>query len=250
MRTLDDYREHTSCISEAERYEKTIYRGNRKLDASGTGHRMQHQNVAKITPQDAWNQTICSAAKTSPPSLKPYMEQLTSLENVPRKEKQFRNFTVNSLRLRGPSGEKIKSELWGLLVKAREENKQKQAEHEQAKQQKDPPSEKDGGLDSSKDSNSKAISESDDELSCNRNGKTSAADLPSQKTVTKAMKKALKKSPRRQLKFKYLRKEVQETLSYKAGKGGKKEWKKLLLRCVELDSNKLVMSGKLVTLAK
>jgi len=178
------------------------------------------------------------------------MEQLTSLENVPRKEKQFRNFTVNSLRLRGPSGEKIKSELWVLLVKAREENKQKQAEHKQAKQHKDPPSERDGGLDSFKDSNSKAISESDDELSCNRNVKTSAADLPSQKAVTKAMKKALKKSPRRQLKFKYLRKEVQETLSYKAGKGGKKEWKKLLLRCVELDSNKLVMSGKAVTLAE
>lgn len=232
------------------RYEKTIYQGNRKLDASGTGHRNQHQHVAKTTPQDEWNQIICSAEKTSPPSLKVYMEQLTMLENVPRKEKQFRNFTVNSLRLRGPGGEKIKLELWRLLAKAREENKQKKAEYEKSKKHKEPSSEKEEVPDSSEESNSKAISESDNELSCNRNGKSSAPDLPSQKAVTKAMKKVLKKSPSRQLKFKYLRKEVQETLSYKAGKGGKNRWKRLLIRCVDSDSNKLVMSGKSVTLAR
>lgn len=238
----------TSCISEAERYEKTIYRGNRKLDASGTGHRNQQQKLTKTTPQDEWNRVICMAAETSPPSLKLYTEQLTMLENVPRKEKQFRNFTVNSLRLRGPSGEKIKSDLWGLLVKMREENKQRKAECVKINKEKKPTSQKDEFPDSSEKSISRAIS--DDEPSCNRNGKSSALELPSEKVVTRAMKKALKKLPNRQLKFKYLRKEVQEILSYRASEGGKKKWKRLLVKCVDSSSNKLVMSGKSVTLTK
>jgi len=178
------------------------------------------------------------------------MDNLTGFENVPRKEKQFRNFTVNSLRLRGPGGEKIKSDLWGLLAKAREADKQSKAEHSNINKQKKQPSQKDEVPDSTEKSDSKAISESDDASSCNGTCARSASDLPSEKEATKAMKKALRKASNRQLKFKYLRKEVQKSLAYRAGKDGKKKWKRLLIGCVEADSNKLLMSGKTVTLTK
>lgn len=69
------------------------------------------------------------------------MDQLAMLENVPRKEKQFRNFTVNSLRLKGPNGEKVKGDIWALLVKVRDDEKQKKEEEEsKRKQQQSKPS--------------------------------------------------------------------------------------------------------------
>jgi len=241
----DEYRNHTSCISEAERYEKTIYRGARKLDESGTGHRQQqHQRSKKLTPQEAWNQTIEVAAETAPPSLKSYMDQLAMMENVPRKEKQFRNFTVNSLRLKGPGGEKIKGEIWALLSKVREEEKKKREAHESnIKQQKQPTPQKKDEEDSpnlSKEADSKAVSESEEEL----------ADLPSEKAVTKAMKKALKKSSNKQMKFKALRKQVHESLSLKADKSGEKKLKKLLKQCIDDNPKKIIMDGKIVKLIK
>jgi len=247
----DDYRTHTSCISEAERYEKTIYRGNRKLDESGTGHRDQQQKAKKLSPQDAWNQTIEVAAETAPPSLKSYMDQLTMLENVPRKQKQFCNFTVNSLRLRGPHGEKVKGEIWVLLTKVREEEKKRREENDKNVQQKKPTSQKvEDVSDSSSESETKAVSESDNEHLNNKNDKRTATDLPSVKVVTKAMKKVLKKSSNKQLKFKSLRKQVQESLSFKADKDAKKEWKKLMQLCVDSNPNKMVMDGKTVALTK
>mmetsp|Transcript_4216 Transcript_4216/g.10726 ORF Transcript_4216/g.10726 Transcript_4216/m.10726 type:complete len:296 (-) Transcript_4216:40-927(-) len=253
----DDYRNHTSCITEAERYEKTIYRGTRKLDESGTGHGNGQQRGKKLTPQEAWNQTIQIAAETAPSSLKSYMDQLAMLENVPRKEKQFRNFTVNSLRLRGPNGEKAKGDIWALLTKVREDEKRrKEEEDKQKKQQQAKPTPK-GEETVLPDSfeterTNAAISVSDDEPSNTDNSNKDSPpdpDLPSEKAVTKAMKKVLKKAPQKQLKFKYLRKEVQESLSFKAGKNGKKKWKKLLKECVDANPKKLVMDGKIVSLS-
>ncbi|KAL7542754.1 hypothetical protein ACHAXR_012822 [Thalassiosira sp. AJA248-18] len=249
---IDEYRNHTSCISEAERYEKTIYRGTRKLDESGTGHRDQQQQrkTKKLTPQEAWNQTIQVAAETAPPSLKSHMDQLAMLENVPRKEKQFRNFTVNSLRLRGPSGEKAKNDIWALLVKVREDEKKRKEEEDNKKQQSKPAAKKEESK-----PRTASVSEEDDGSSSNsnsnKNSSTTDLPLPSEKTVTKAMKKALKKAPNKQLKFKALRKQVQESLLIKDNKGGKKkEWKKLLQECLDANPKRLVLDGKIVTLTK
>ena len=119
----DEYRAHTSCISEAERYEKSIYRGARKLDESGTGHRTYGQQGGKnnkLSPQEAWQQIIRVAAEKAPASMKSYMEQLEMLENVPRKLKPFRNFADQVFKLKGPSGVTIKDEIWKLLEKSRE----------------------------------------------------------------------------------------------------------------------------------
>ena len=61
----DEYRAHTSCISEAERYEKLIYRRARKLDESGTGHCTYGQQGGKnkLSPHEAWKQIIRVAAE-------------------------------------------------------------------------------------------------------------------------------------------------------------------------------------------
>ncbi|KAL3822908.1 hypothetical protein ACHAXA_010691, partial [Cyclostephanos tholiformis] len=237
-----EYRTHTTCISEAERYEKSIFRGDRLLDESGTGHRMHRQlNGKKLSPQETWQETIKIAADRAPQSVKFYLDQLAILENVPRKEKQFRNFTVNSLRLKGPQGEQIKGEIWALLVKTKEEaNIAKKEEEENKNQPKQIPMEK---SDPSKETPDAAISDSGDEHD-------KATVLPSEKAVTKAMKRVLKKAPNKKLNFKALREKVQESLSFKVGKSGKKEWKKLLRGCVDANKKKMLLDGKIVSLTK
>jgi len=54
----DDYRLHTSCITEAERYEKTIYKGPRKNDTKGR----------KLTVQEIWMEVINESMNTYPPA--------------------------------------------------------------------------------------------------------------------------------------------------------------------------------------
>lgn len=202
-----------------------------------------------MTPQEMWNHTIQIAAEQAPPTLKSYMDQLAMLENVPRKEKQFCNFTVNSLRLKGPRGDKVKSEIWAHLVKVRDEEKKRKEEDENKwKSSKDEVE----VSDSSTKSEAKTVSASSDDEPSNKESsadKSPSTDLPTEKVVTKAMKKTLKKAPNKQLKFKALRKQVQESLSIKTDKAGKKKWKKLLQQCVDANPSKLVVDGKVVKLS-
>ncbi len=238
----DEYRTHTSCISEAERYEKSIYRGSRKLDESGTGHRQQHthQKCKKLSPQESWNETVQSAAKMAPPSLKNYMDQLAILENVPRKEKQFRNFTDNSLKLKGPKAETVKSEMWTLLMKVREEGKTEEQSTSAVNKVVDP-----APGPSTATETKTAISGSDDEQATGVD-----TEYPSEKSVTKAIKKALKKASNKQLKFKALRKQVQSKFAFITDKSGKKKWEKILQNCVDANPKHFSVDGELVTLAK
>lgn len=173
------------------------------------------------------------------------MDQLTMLENVPRKEKQFRNFTINSLGLKGTNGERIKGEIWACLTKVREEEKRRKEEEERKrKQQQQKVKEKDVEPDSSS-KKTKSVSESSDGSESSK-----SSEFPSKKVVVKAMKKVLKKAPNKQLKFKALRKQVQESLALKSDKSGKKKLKKLLEECVKDNSKKIVMDGKTVMLPK
>ncbi|KAL7461983.1 hypothetical protein ACHAXS_002393 [Conticribra weissflogii] len=248
----DDYRTHTSCISEAERYEKTVYRGVRKLDQ--IGNQTQPQKNKKLTPQEAWNQTIITAAESAPPSLKSYMDQLCVHENVPRKEKQFRNFTVNSLRLKGAEGERVKDEIWKFLVKVRDDLK-KENEEEDARRKKQS---KDGSKHGSNDKTEQmetepkvsSVSESSDNDSAKKASKEehTTSSLPSEKEIAKAAKKALKKAKNNKLKFKSLRKQVRESLLLKSD--SKKILKKALKNVVESNPKKMVLDGEEVCLVK
>jgi hypothetical protein len=166
------------------------------------------------------------------------MDQLAILENVPRKEKQFRNFTVNSLKLKGPHAESVKGEIWALLMKVREETKMERQTVTDVKKVEDPVP------NPSKEAKPN-ISESDDEQP-----KAAGAEFPSEKAMSKVMKKVLKKAPNKQLKFKALRKQVQESFAIKVDKSAKKKWKKLMQACLGSGPDKFIVDGKCVTLTK
>jgi len=91
------YQAHTSCISEAEKYEKTLYKGP-KAGGGGKGK--------KRNPQEEWMDMISAAAAEGvsvvglSPSLRGQLPRMAELGNVPRNEKKFKNFLSNSLRVR------------------------------------------------------------------------------------------------------------------------------------------------------
>ncbi|GMI00483.1 hypothetical protein TrLO_g11386 [Triparma laevis f. longispina] len=129
----DDYRAHTSCVSEAERYERSVYRGVKKGE-EGKGNKGK-----KLNPQEVWNQLILEAEERKEQAgegIRGHLVTLTSCSNVPRKEKQFRNFAANSLRLR--ANDPVVGEVWEFLARLREEKnaeKAKEKEEEERKKQ-------------------------------------------------------------------------------------------------------------------
>lgn len=62
-------------MTEAERYEKSVYRPSKKQ---------------KRNPQEEWMNLIQRGASEAPVKLRSSIGRLTDLGNVPRKEKQFR----------------------------------------------------------------------------------------------------------------------------------------------------------------
>lgn len=84
----DDYAGHLVCVSEAEKYEKSLYKKNEKL-----------------SPQDAWMQAIAisiSDAVSAPADIQKYLPRLSEFNNIPRNKKKFGNFLANSLRIQSP----------------------------------------------------------------------------------------------------------------------------------------------------
>ena len=226
----DDYRGHTSCITEVERYEKRAPKKN-----------------GKVPPQQMWMDLIAEAVDTAPGHLKHHVHAMSSLDNVPRKEKAFRNFTSNSLNLRGKSGEATVSEIWVFLCDLREAQKQQTAivsrDDSGASNQQ---TEKESVVDSP--ANVEVVSSVDDHDSGeaigqkNTGDKTTSETAISKKTVQKAMKRALKKASERALTVKALRKVVHNKLVCD---------KILLKKLVEQNlksSDKFVVDGKRVTL--
>ena len=72
----EEYRTHTSCISEAEKYQGALYRGNKKK---------------KADPQEKWMNSVSKAAATAKGSsaVIDMLRYLSNQENVPRKEKNL-----------------------------------------------------------------------------------------------------------------------------------------------------------------
>lgn len=110
----DDYAAHTTCVSEAEKYEKSLFRPK-------TG--------AKPKAQDVWNalvEDIVSMKSQAPAQVQPYLERLSSLNNVPRNQKKFINFARNSLNIRSDG---LLESLWKFMDTCRV---QKEGESEAA----------------------------------------------------------------------------------------------------------------------
>jgi len=96
------YKAHTSCMTEAERYEGKFYvpkekKGDKK--------------------QQSWTENVLSRLESADPKhagLKSYMERLTQYDNLPRKKAKFINFAKNSLNLKADR-EGIAEKLWELI---------------------------------------------------------------------------------------------------------------------------------------
>lgn len=214
----DDYRNHTSCITEAERYEKTVYTGPKKNDTN-----------RKLTPQEKWQAIIREALERAPSGLKSYLEQIIDLDNVPRKEKQFRNFASNSLRLNGYNGDSTLSAIWKHIDGIKQESMlRKTIEVEKVKD------EQDSGKDKTVTCKAEVTDDSDD-VQNNVEVKPAA----SQKIVKKTMKKALKKAPQCQLKMKELRK-----ILLKSSNLDKMTVKKLMQQILNDNPKKMTLEGK------
>lgn len=224
MFSSDDYRAHVSCVSEAERYEKTVYKGNKKN--------------SKKNPQEAWKDLITEASDYAPPALQAYMQRLAELDNVPRKEKPFRNWAANSLSLRGKQTTIVES-LWKFLseLRAKDQASRNMADND----------EKRGNV------GSLVVNQIDDVSKTEREkiettsapGVCDSTDLSS-KSIRKTLKKVLKKAPNRSMKIKALRTAIEVQLGIK--KTMRKKLKALFSQEIQVETEKIVVDGKVVTL--
>mmetsp|Transcript_20565 Transcript_20565/g.24498 ORF Transcript_20565/g.24498 Transcript_20565/m.24498 type:complete len:280 (-) Transcript_20565:33-872(-) len=235
----DDYRAHTSCITEAERYEKTVYKGPKKNETN-----------RKLTPQERWMAIIRESLDTAPSSLKPYFEQIVDLDNVPRKEKQFRNFASNSLRVHGRDGDSILTSIWKhidgvkqevVLRKAKEDKELKAQQLNEASQEV-----KSKAEDDKEGENPVTISDAKNNSNNSKEANSEKSTcIVSQKLVKKSMMKTLKKHPNRQIKMKELRK-----ILLKNSEFDKSTMKKTILQVLTDNPKKMVLDGKTITLIK
>mmetsp|Transcript_2912 Transcript_2912/g.5966 ORF Transcript_2912/g.5966 Transcript_2912/m.5966 type:complete len:292 (+) Transcript_2912:214-1089(+) len=248
----DEYRSHTTCVSEAERYERSVYRGVRKGETGKKG--------AKVTPQDAWNSIVEEAAERrneADEGLRQYLEGLRDCGNVPRKEKQFKNFTVNSLRLRGRDN--VVDGMWKFLVKLREEKGKERDEVEEGRK-KEEERKRDMARKEIKEREEReaeeaktmeAEAESKETADSMKGKKRKDAPSPdSAKAAFKVIRKALKSSPTRSLNLKLLRSSVHPKMVKKdIYKGGDdKDFKKYVKNVIKNNGEKIRMEGKVCSL--
>lgn len=206
------------------------------------GNRTQKRN-----PQQGWMELIATASLSAPSTIQRHVEMLASLDNVPRKPKQFRNFTANSLNLRGRQATDIVDAMWNHLsqlhdkeqeARKREEEEQKLLQETSKKAQ----SEISETREACKALKSSAIA--DEKIS---NSKCEKGSNVSPKTMKRAMKKVLKKAPGRSMKLKDLRRAVRGYLAY-GDSSQPKISKKMLIRELVGNDSKFMVEGKVVIL--
>ena len=101
----NDYASHLVCVSEAEKYEKTLYKA---------------KAVTKLNPQEAWTALIEEAASRSaeaPSHIRQFVIRLNDLGNVPRNKGKFVNFVKNSMKMNNVA---TMEEIWKFLEKLKE----------------------------------------------------------------------------------------------------------------------------------
>lgn len=211
-------------MSEAERYEKTVYKGNKKS--------------AKINPQEAWMELIAEASETAPSALQSYMRRLSELDNVPRKEKPFRNWAANSLNLRGQQT-LIAGNLWTFLSELREKEQLERKKAGEEDEMLSPDLVEKRRLDEKSPTENEMV-ETVSEQTVDNN------TLCTPKTVRKTMKKILKKAPKRSMKIKALRNAVQGAIGISHSM--RKKLKAMVSSEIQAYSDKIVLIGKVVTL--
>jgi cell growth-regulating nucleolar protein len=102
----NDYASHLTCVSEAEKYEKTLYKA---------------KVVTKLNPQETWTALIEEAATRSeeaPKHIRDNVLRMNDLGNVPRNKNKFINFVKNSMKIYNTN---IIEEIWNFLEKLKEQ---------------------------------------------------------------------------------------------------------------------------------
>lgn len=223
----DDYRTHTSCLSEVERYET---KGRRP-------------KPAKQTPQQQWTTLLASCATSCPPHLKTYFQTMAALDNVPRKEKQFRNFANNSLNLNPRESQRLLGEIWRVLMDAREQ--QRQAHDSQSEPQRTVPSDAAEEATPMTLTRDEGSTEAEPHNDTHREETTTVEEPDvSAKTVKKAMKRILKESKEQSLTLKQLRRTLTKHLGL--SKNRKEQLKRLIK--ANLNEKKFIMENKVIRL--
>jgi cell growth-regulating nucleolar protein len=95
----NDYAAHIVCVSEAEKYEKSLYKAK-----------------SKVNPQDAWMEQVGRAVSDSsnaPSEIKSYLIKLEEFSNVPRNRRKFDNFISNSLKIHSDD---LVNKLWSFIL--------------------------------------------------------------------------------------------------------------------------------------
>ena len=244
------YVQHTSCITEAQKVEGTLWRGGKKKAADAGGS-------AGSGKKDSWTSIISEAisreAELASADDKRCLRKLEGLENVPNKQKKFCNFVKNSLGER-----KGGDEVWNflLLVKGDREKKREEEENEKEKEK--------AALSKATEEETKARANSEREKKSGKNNEAEeeeekeeegdgkgeaknssdskgALDSSVRRKAVKMIKKMLKKEPDRSLKLKAIRKEFTS---------GSVVLGKRQLKAVVEEEEIFVLNGKLCKLIK
>ena len=104
----DSYATHTSCISEAEKYQGKLYKEKVKANK---GERKQQEWLEQVRN--------ASSDNNQDPRVKKLMAKITSYNNVPRKEAKFKKFCENSINIRDQA---LLEKLWQAFSGARNSN--------------------------------------------------------------------------------------------------------------------------------
>lgn len=193
---------------------------------------------------------MSSCVETAPGPLKSHMRTMAGLDNIPRKEKQFRNFTANSLNLRGKNGDAIVGDIWNLLKTAKDKRQAEKETEKQGKNEQEDKAQQQSPNDATKEANEEATTEAlgtkESAGESKAESSTSGFELDP-KTVHKTMKKVLKEAPNRSMKLKELRRILGEKLGLP--KTLHKRLKKLIQDTPDTSKKtKLKVEGKVIML--
>ncbi|TMW64382.1 hypothetical protein Poli38472_013004 [Pythium oligandrum] len=95
----NDYAAHTSCISEAQKYEGSLYKAKSK----------------KMSPQERWMDVVQNATAGNDKKLQSVLSRVAGYDNVPRKKAKFVNFMKNSI---GGGDMAIIEKVWNVFEDA------------------------------------------------------------------------------------------------------------------------------------
>lgn len=130
----DEFKEHTKCISEEEKY-------------SAKGFVAKPNKNKGALKQESWTETLQNLSNKPglDPQIKSIVQKLAAQTNVPRKKPKFINFIKNSLRISFDNANKV----WDVIEEALEEFKQVTEAKNKEKKNTEKKEKENGGAESS-----------------------------------------------------------------------------------------------------